>query len=773
MSSQSIHERATSIISRVMDLPREEALLVINRECDNNDDLRKAVMDLYNSITPAANPENASGDSKTTIKRINQVDKGTSFVLREWQGKVIENKQIRLAILTISLLLLLALGLSIRMQVRRMLINDTVRHLEDQLYSQYIRMHEWITAGKSNIQALASDPVVIEIAKECDSLQLTDPSFSQLRQYEKEGIFYKQFKGAPSFTRVTSGIISKEGARILTGLYRRDYVVDSLAGIRLGKDLYDAYLEGRNKTVFVKPLSEEETIHGMPDTTNRWIICVFFAPIKDREGKLLGVLFTTHLANNEFSDILSSIHFGKRGETYAFDKQGRMLSSSRFLTDLRKMDFFKLAENDESIYNVILKNPGVDLSKGLVPKKTGMPLHFVKPVQDLLCQLETAEPSDTLLYGSSNRAYRNYMGKLVISRWMWWRKYEFGIITEVQLSEALRTLKYFDYAFLLLYVLILGLSYLLFRSNVKIFRAGKKIKDIQQLGHYKLKKKIGEGGFGEVYRAEHAFLKTPVAIKLLKKQFNGTDMLDRFEKEVKVTSSLMHPNTIRVFDFGTTREGQFYYVMEYLNGLTLDKLVQKQNNLPLNRGIHILLSTCLSLQEAHNSGLIHRDIKPGNIMLCNQGGECDTVKVLDFGLVKSVNTDKSDQTQLNRIGGTPMFMAPERLRDPYNTDQRVDLYSIGALGVYMFSGKYLLELVSQKMLSGEPTIQSDFKSQLINRDDIPEELNNLLLKCLSFEIEKRPERIEEVIDQLDKLSFKYRWTRKDALKWWQEYDVYG
>jgi hypothetical protein len=95
----------------------------------------------------------------------------------------------------------------------------------------------------------------------------------------------------------------------------------------------------------------------------------FFAPIKDREGKLLGVLFTTHLANNEFSDILSSIHFGKRGETYAFDKQGRMLSSSRFLTDLRKMDFFKLAENDESIYNVILKNPGVDLSKGLVPKK--------------------------------------------------------------------------------------------------------------------------------------------------------------------------------------------------------------------------------------------------------------------------------------------------------------------------------------------------------------------------------------------------------------------
>ncbi|MDG2280908.1 MAG: protein kinase, partial [Flavicella sp.] len=181
----------------------------------------------------------------------------------------------------------------------------------------------------------------------------------------------------------------------------------------------------------------------------------------------------------------------------------------------------------------------------------------------------------------------------------------------------------------------------------------------------------------------------------------------------------------------------------------------------------------LSLKEAHEKGLVHRDIKPMNVMLCDQGGAFDLVKLLDFGLVKEVDTSISQQTQINRIGGTPMFMAPERIRDPFNADQRVDIYSIGALGMYLFSGQYLLELISQKMLSGEQTLQGDFRSQLIERKDIPTDLSNFLGECIRFDPNKRPESIDVLIAFFEEKNKEYPWTRQDAKNWWNTYDVYS
>lgn len=160
-------------------------------------------------------------------------------------------------------------------------------------------------------------------------------------------------------------------------------------------------------------------------------------------------------------------------------------------------------------------------------------------------------------------------------------------------------------------------------------------------------------------------------------------------------------------------------------------------------------------------------------MLCNQGGYYDLIKVLDFGLVKNLDATASEQTQINRIGGTPMFMSPERLRDPFNADQRVDIYSIGAIGIYMLSGQYVVELVSQKMLGGEDTLSGNIKASIFERNDLPDDLKLLLMKCIHFEVNKRPADIDEVINSLEELSTDHLWTKENARDWWINYDIYG
>nr|WP_240972503.1 serine/threonine-protein kinase [Flammeovirga yaeyamensis] len=290
------------------------------------------------------------------------------------------------------------------------------------------------------------------------------------------------------------------------------------------------------------------------------------------------------------------------------------------------------------------------------------------------------------------------------------------------------------------------------------------------MGQYHLIDKIGEGGFGEVYKAEHSLLKMPVAIKLLK-QGSTEDSIQRFEKEVKITSSLKHPNTIKVYDFGRSPQGQFYYVMEYINGITLSKILEIEKKLPIERIVYVLRMVCYSLREAHQNHLVHRDIKPLNIMLSQQGGAFDQVKLLDFGLVKDL--ESQENTQLHKIGGTPMFMAPERMRDPYNNDHRVDIYSIGALGLYLLSGRFLVELVSQKVMSGEETIQGNFRDKLIDREDVPQELKDMLLECIRFDPEKRVQHIDDFIDLLEQLQHQYPWTQKMAKDWWKTYDEYS
>ena len=265
-----------------------------------------------------------------------------------------------------------------------------------------------------------------------------------------------------------------------------------------------------------------------------------------------------------------------------------------------------------------------------------------------------------------------------------------------------------------------------------------KIREIGKLGQYTLEEKIGEGGMGVVHRATHAMLRRPAAIKLLLKDRASERDQARFEREVQMTSQLRHPNTISIFDYGRTSDGVFYYVMEYLDGLDLERLVRAVGPLEPARAIHILVQVTGALAEAHALGLIHRDIKPANIVLTERADEPDVVKVVDFGLVRSLEPAAGDSLVANVVIGTPMYLAPEAISTPEAIDGRADTYALGAVayflvtGQHVFEGGTVLELCSKHLCT--PPIAP---STRLGRP-VPADLEAIILQCLAKERDARP-----------------------------------
>jgi serine/threonine-protein kinase len=306
-----------------------------------------------------------------------------------------------------------------------------------------------------------------------------------------------------------------------------------------------------------------------------------------------------------------------------------------------------------------------------------------------------------------------------------------------------------------------------------IFGLRAEVSKIRQLGQYTLEEKIGEGGMGAVYRARHAFLRRPTAIKLLPPDKAGEDTIRRFEREVQLTASLTHPNTVAIFDYGRTAGGVFYFAMEYLDGIDLEQLVRIDGPQPAGRVIHILQQVSGALAEAHGIGLVHRDVKPANIILCQRGGQPDVAKVVDFGLVKPIDVSPTDPTvkvtSAHTIVGTPLYMAPEALTANGTTDARSDLYALGAVAYFLltgtpvFQGKTVLEVLAQH-LSTPPEPPSARLGRAI-----PPELERLVLQCLAKSPAARPPDAHALELSLAELPADGSWTTVDATRWWARY----
>ena len=309
----------------------------------------------------------------------------------------------------------------------------------------------------------------------------------------------------------------------------------------------------------------------------------------------------------------------------------------------------------------------------------------------------------------------------------------------------------------------------------KIYHLGTEVRAAREMGSYRLEEPLGEGGMGVVWRASHRLIQRPAAIKLIRPEALGgqqsdshSETLQRFEREARATALLGSTHTVQLFDYGQASDGSLYYVMELLDGLDLDSLVRRFGPVLPERAVYLLIQACHSLKDAHDHGMIHRDVKPANIFVCHLGPDYDFIKVLDFGLVKAADTTVDPGlTAVGVAAGTPAYMAPEMATGSAPVGPATDIYMLGAVAYWLLSGDQVFVGETPLSIIGQHISADPIPVSRRTEMNVPEALEELVMDCLAKDPADRPQSAEEVYRRLKQCALDKPWSRARAAQWWE------
>ncbi|MBI2823705.1 MAG: serine/threonine protein kinase [Planctomycetia bacterium] len=659
----------------------------------------------------------------------------------------------------VAAVLLAAIGWWVYATVEGVMKAGAEEDLKVILNADVAALQVWIKAQESTAAMAAADPAVrgpamklVEQASAADVAPLALAQSPARAELAAALAHWREMHGYVGY------VVADKRMKIVAA--QRDELIgkEALPGYA---DFLPAVLAG--KTIISRPFPSIAVLRDEQGKIRSNVPTMFAAaPLRNDAGEVIGALGLRIKPEVDFTRILNLARAGESGETYAFDGRGLLLSQSRFDDDLKRIRLLDDKPDSHSILTLELRDPGVDMTRGAQPpqRRSEQPL------------TRMAADATTGGSGVDAQGYRDYRGVRTVGAWTWMPQYGFGIATEQDYDEAYAALRVLRLATWGMFGLLAVSAVAIFLFTVLVARMQQAVRkaalEAKQLGQYTLDEKIGSGGMGVVYRGHHAMLRRPTAIKLLHLEKTTADTIGRFEREVRITSQLSHPNTIAIFDYGHTPEGIFYYAMEYLDGIDLENLVKRHGPQPERRVVRILEQVCGSLAEAHAAGLIHRDIKPANIVINRRGGICDFVKVLDFGLVKAVDSQR--ETTLTAAGamtGTPLYMSPEAIQSPDKVDARGDLYAVGAVGYFLltgapvFKGESLIEICT-KQVSETPQAPSERLGRPISAG-----LEAIILRCLAKAADDRPATAKEIAAALAGCETAADWSDADAENWWR------
>ncbi len=657
-------------------------------------------------------------------------------------------------------------GTWLRSRMERAMQQQAEEELRALLDADVTALKIWLRSQEANAMTAAQAPPirqpVIELARQAREGELTAAALLVAPQKAHLEVALRHWVKLHGYAGY---VVLDPQARVLAAT--NDNLLGQKVEIPGNKTFVETVLSGM--ATVSRPFPSISLIHDEWGQLSAGVPTMFAAaPVRNDNGAVVAVLALRIRPDQEFTRILNVARWGKSGETYAFDQQGVMLSRTRFEDQLKELGLLADQPHSRSVLAVEIRDPGVDMTRG---KRSAL-RRSEQPLTRLAIDAVAGHS------GIDVQGYRDYRGVESIGAWTWFPEYGFGVGTEIDKAEAFGPITILRAAFWTLFGLLALAAGLLLGLTLLAGRLERRVRDAVisagRLGQYALEQKIGEGGMGSVYRGRHAMLRRPTAIKLLEPSKTTNVSIARFEREVQLTSQLNHPNTITIYDYGRTEEGIFYYAMEYLDGLSLQSLIDDFGPQADGRVIQILLQVCGSLVEAHSQALIHRDIKPANIMLTRRGGVCDYVKLLDFGLVKATDAAKTRTlTVADSLTGTPLYMSPESIEDPDRADARSDLYSLGAVGYFLLTGRVVFDAANvleiiRHHLDSKPVPPSERLGQPIAGD-----LEQLILSCLAKSPGDRPQSAAAMAKSLSHCVPLRPWSLADAERWWAGFEPKG